>query len=263
MQKLTIVKIGGNVIDNAEACSRFLSTFATLPGAKLLVHGGGKVATDLADKMGLKTQMVNGRRITDKPTLDIATMVYAGLVNKNVVAMLQANQCNALGLTGADAGCVLAHKRPVGEIDYGFVGDVEQVNATQISTFILQGLVPVFAPLTFDQSGTLLNTNADTMASALAVALSTSFEVTLLYCFEKKGVLADPNQDTSVIPFISQTDYAQLKQEGIVSKGMIPKMDNAFEALRKGVTKVIICHAEDLPSYESADSIGTLLSLEV
>ncbi|MES2732902.1 MAG: acetylglutamate kinase [Bacteroidota bacterium] len=263
MQKLTIVKIGGNVIDNAEACSRFLSTFASLSGAKLLVHGGGKVATDLADKMGLVTQMVNGRRITDKPTLDIAIMVYAGLVNKSVVATLQAYRCNALGLTGADAGCVISHKRPVLGIDYGFVGDIDHVDDSQISNFILQGLVPVFAPLTFDGSGILLNTNADTMASALAVALSTSFDVTLLYCFEKKGVLADPSQDTSVIPFISQTDYVQLKEEGTVSKGMIPKMDNAFDALRKGVAKVVICHADDLELYETADSFGTLLSLEV
>jgi len=260
-QVLTIVKIGGNVIDDAEESSRFLAAFATLFGYKVLVHGGGKLATDLADKMGLPTHMINGRRITDKSTLDIATMVYAGLVNKRFVAALQAGGCNALGLTGADAGCILARKREVLDIDYGFVGDIEKVDATRFTEFILQGLVPVLAPLTYNQEGSLLNTNADTMASALAVALAEAFDVSLLYCFEKKGVLADPTQDASVIPFISEVEYAQLKQDGTVSKGMIPKMDNAFDALRKGVDKVIICHASDLNAHPTTESFGTLLSL--
>jgi acetylglutamate kinase len=260
-QTLTIVKIGGNVIDDAEESARFLAAFAALPGYKLLVHGGGKLATDLADKMGLPTQMINGRRITDKPTLDIAIMVYAGLVNKTIVAALQAQGCNALGLSGADGGCILAKKRPVLDIDYGFVGDIEKVNASRFIEFTLQGLIPVVAPLTYSADGTLLNTNADTMASAVAVALSDAFDVTLLYCFEKNGVLSDPSQDQSVIPFISQPDYVQLKQDGTISKGMIPKMDNAFDALRKGVSKVRICHARDLSAHSQTESFGTLLSL--
>lgn len=265
MEQLTIVKIGGNVIDDAEASHRFLTAFAALPGAKLLVHGGGKVATQVAEKLGLPTQMVNGRRITDKPMLDVVTMVYAGLVNKNLVATLQSLDCNAIGLTGADGGSILASKRPVGEVDYGFAGDIEQVNADQIEMWIGQGLIPVFAPITYDAQGSLLNTNADTLASALAVALSEDFEVSLLYCFEKKGVLADPNDDSSVISVIPQAEYGQLKEEGVVSKGMIPKLDNAFAALEKGVAKVIICHADDLKemiqTQLSQHVIGTLLIL--
>ena len=258
---LTLVKIGGNVIDDAPETARFLATFAALPAPKLLVHGGGKMATTLASKLGLPTRMVNGRRLTDQPTLEVAVMVYAGLVNKTLVAALQARQCDALGLTGADAGCVLARQREVRDVDYGFVGDIERINASRITEWIRQGLVPVFAPLTCDTHGTLLNTNADTMAAALSAALAEAFEVTLLYCFEKKGVLADPADDQSVIPFLSETDYAQLKGEGTVSQGMIPKLDNAFDALRKGVSKVIVCHARDLSTHSATESFGTLLSL--
>lgn len=259
-QKLYVIKIGGNVIDNPEACARFLSDFAKIEGAKILVHGGGKVATQIAAKLQIETQMVDGRRITDKPMLDVVTMVYGGLVNKNLVAQLQAGGCNAIGLTGADGGIIRSVKRPVKSIDYGFVGDIEEVNAAQIAALLNSELVPVIAPLTYSSEGLLLNTNADTMASATAVAMAGNFEVNLIYCFEKKGVLSDPDDDLAVIPSLTPASYEEYKSAGVINKGMIPKLDNAFAALTAGVSKVTICHADDLGEAIRA-AAGTTISL--
>lgn len=258
MTPLTLVKIGGNVIDSPDALTRFLTTFAGVPGAKLLVHGGGKVATQMAEKLGIQTTMIDGRRITDQAMLDVVTMVYGGLVNKQIIARLQALEVRAIGLTGADAGIILAKKRAVGTIDYGFVGDIVEVNSGQIQFFLRQDLTPVFAPLTHDGNGSLLNTNADTLASAIAVDMVYHDDVTLIYCFEKKGVLADPNDDESVIAELTPTLYADYKAAGVISKGMLPKLDNAFRALEKGVSRVIICHADDLAQAVNGE-VGTTL----
>ncbi|KAA0990865.1 acetylglutamate kinase [Dyadobacter aurulentus] len=257
---LYIVKIGGNVIDNPEACERFLADFARLDGLKILVHGGGKVATQIAAKLQIETQMVDGRRITDKPMLDVVTMVYGGLVNKNLVARLQALQCNAIGLTGADGGIIRSVKRPLKTIDYGFVGDIEEVNAKQIMALLNSNLVPLIAPLTYSDEGLLLNTNADTMASAIAVAMGGEFGVNLIYCFEKKGVLSDPEDDDSVISNLTPESYESFKSSGAIYKGMIPKLDNAFAALRAGVTRVSICHADDL-LRSTRSAAGTAITL--
>ncbi|WP_460983949.1 acetylglutamate kinase [Spirosoma fluminis] len=246
MQSLTVIKIGGNVIDNPDALARFLSAFSTLTLPKLLIHGGGKVATQVAEKLGIQTTMVDGRRITDQPMLDVVTMVYGGLVNKQIVAKLQALDVNAIGLTGADAGTVLSEKRPVKDIDYGFVGDIKEVDSGRIQYFLRQELTPVYAPITYDETGNLLNTNADTMASAIAVDMVKHNDVTLVYCFEKKGVLADPTDDNSVIAELTPEIYATHKAAGTINKGMIPKLDNAFRALDNGVSKVIICHADEV-----------------
>ncbi|GAB3561654.1 acetylglutamate kinase [Spirosoma luteolum] len=260
MEGLTVLKIGGNVIDNPPALQAFLTAFAGLPASKILIHGGGKVATQMADKLGIETTMVNGRRITDQPMLDVVTMVYGGLVNKQIVAKLQALDVNAIGLTGADASTVLAHKRPVGEIDYGLVGDIDEVDSGQIQFFLRQELTPVFAPLTYSLAGELLNTNADTMASAIAVDLVKHNTVTLVYCFEKKGVLRNPDDDTSVIAELTPSLYDTYKAEGTINKGMIPKLDNAFSALRSGVSRVIICHADEVADA-LAQRAGTTLRL--
>jgi acetylglutamate kinase len=249
-QKLLIAKVGGNIIEQPEQRSNFIKAFSRLSTPKLLIHGGGKTASNIAEKLGIPVQMVDGRRITDKETLDVVTMVYAGLVNKNIVAELQVAGCNALGLTGADSGIVIAHKREAGTVDYGYAGDIDHVNGLRLTNFLNQGLVPVIAPLTLNLQGGLLNTNADTMASAISLALCNTYEVVLLYCFEKKGVLQDPEVDASVISSLNPDQYNQLKKEGIISKGMIPKLDNAFNALRNGVSRVIICHAEDIQNDE-------------
>ena len=260
MNTLTVIKIGGNVIDDSAALNCFLTAFADLPGAKLLVHGGGKIATQVADKLGIQTTMVDGRRITDQPMLDVVTMVYGGLVNKQIVAKLQALEVNAIGMTGADAGTVLAKKRPVKDIDYGMVGDIEEVDSGQIQFFLRQELTPVFAPITYTITGDLLNTNADTMASAIAVDMATHNDVTLIYCFEKKGVLKDPADDSSVINELTPALYADYKAAGTINKGMIPKLDNAFRALENRVLKVIICHADEV-SEAVALGAGTTLKL--
>lgn len=257
---MIIVKIGGNIIDNPEACTAFLKAFAQLPTPKILVHGGGKIATQTAAQLGIETQMVDGRRITDRPMLDVVTMVYGGLVNKNIVAQLQANGCNAIGLTGADGGIIRSVKRPVKTIDYGFVGDIEEVNAGQLQSLLNSGLVPVLAPLTCSREGLLLNTNADTMASATAVALAEAYSVKLVYCFEKKGVLSDPDDDEAVISKLNPTTYAEYKSTGVINKGMIPKLDNAFAALESGVSQVTICHADDLLNAVT-ENAGTVLGL--
>lgn len=259
MNKLTLIKIGGNVIDNPAALSRFLTAFAQLPGSKILVHGGGKIATQVAEKLGIPTTMVDGRRITDQPMLDVVTMVYGGLLNKQIVAKLQALSTNAIGMTGADAGTVLAHKRPVGAIDYGLVGDIDEVDSGQIQFFLRQELTPVFAPITYSKAGELLNTNADTMASAIAVDMIRHNDVTLVYCFEKKGVLTDPADDDSVIAQLTPAGYAEYKAAGTINKGMIPKLDNAFKALQDGVSRVIICHADELAAAVTHGAGTTLL----
>ena len=261
MSNLTIVKIGGNVIDNPDALKRFLTLFAQLPGAKILVHGGGKAATEVAAKLGIETRMVDGRRITDRAMLDVVTMVYGGLVNKQIVAQLQALAVNAIGLTGADASTVLAKKRTVGTVDYGFAGDIVEVDSGQIQFFLRQELTPVFAPLTYDEEGNLLNTNADTMASAIAVDMVLHDTVTLVYCFEKKGVLSNPDDDNSVLAELTPALYAEHKAGGTINKGMLPKVDNAFAALDKGVVRVIICHADDV-AEAVAGRAGTVLKKE-
>ncbi len=261
MNTLTVLKIGGNVIDNPDALKRFLAQFAQLPGAKILIHGGGKVATEVAAKLGIETKMVDGRRITDRAMLDVVTMVYGGLINKQIVAQLQALDVNAIGLTGADASTVLAKKRAVGAIDYGFAGDIVEVDSGQINFFLRQDLTPVFAPLTYDEQGNLLNTNADTMTSAIAVDMVHLDTVTLVYCFEKKGVLSNPDDDNSVIAELTPALYADHKAAGTINKGMLPKLDNAFAALDKGVARVIICHADEV-IQAIAGNAGTVLKRE-
>lgn len=255
--KLNITKIGGNVINDFDTLRAFLATFSQLQGHKILIHGGGKIATEIAKKLGVETNMVEGRRITDEPMRDVVTMVYGGLINKQIVAQLQANNCDAIGLTGADGGVILAKKRPVKTIDYGFVGDIEKVNNDFISNLLQQNKTPVFAPLTFDKSGTMLNTNADTQASAVATAMSSMYEVNLIYCFEKKGVLSDSENDDSVIPQLTPELYEKYKAQGVIYEGMIPKLDNAFAAIKNGVKQVTICHADELLNAVEKGKSGT------
>jgi acetylglutamate kinase len=246
MEKLTIVKVGGKIVEEAESLKQLLSDFSKIEGNKVLVHGGGRSATAMATRLGIESQMVNGRRVTDEETLKVVTMVYGGLVNKQIVAGLQAIGVNALGLTGADLNYMRSEKRPVKEVDYGFVGDVKEVNADLLSDLISKGVVPVLAPLTHDQQGNLLNTNADTIAGEAAKALAKNFDVTLMYCFEKKGVLMNENDDDSVIETITPDLFEKYVQEGIIQGGMIPKLENSFEAIRTGVTKVIITRADHI-----------------
>lgn len=240
MEKLTIVKIGGNIIDSPELLKSFLTDFSNLAGPKMLIHGGGKLATELSGKLGLIPKMIDGRRVTDSETLDVVCMVYAGLINKRLVAALQAQNCPTIGLTGADGRSLLAEKRPSRPIDYGFAGDVKMVNVPFFQNLLNHKLTPVCSPITADANGQLLNTNADTIASEIAKALSGKYEVHLIYCFEKKGVLADVLDENSVIPKIDPNFYSLLKLDGKVHSGMIPKLDNAFESLKKGVSRVII-----------------------
>ena len=237
---LYIVKIGGNIVDNPAMVEDFITHFEKLPSPKLLVHGGGKLATRLSQKLGIESKLIEGRRITSKEELEIVTMVYAGKINKDLVAHLQAKNINALGFTGADANILVAKKRPVKEIDYGFVGDVEKVNTEFLALCLENNIVPVCCAITHDGNGQLFNTNADTIAKELAVGLSESFEVNLMYCFEKKGVLQDAQDDDSVIPIISLSDFENLKAEQIISEGIIPKLTNSFEALKQGVNGVMI-----------------------
>ena len=240
MEKISIIKIGGNIIDNEVHLASFLSAYASVEGKKILIHGGGKLATKMAVDLHIPQQMVDGRRITDAATLKIVTMVYAGYINKNIVAALQSKNVNALGISGADANIIKAHKRIKATTDYGFVGDIDAVDVTKIVELLDAGLSLVVAPITHDGAGQLLNTNADTMAQAIATALSSKYEVSLVYSFERKGVLSDIHNNDSVIPVIHPENYASLKESGQVNEGMIPKLDNAFEALQKGVTRVII-----------------------
>ncbi|MVT39656.1 acetylglutamate kinase [Chitinophaga oryziterrae] len=254
-----VIKVGGNVIDNPELLQRFLKNFAAVPGKKILIHGGGKIATRIGDKLGIESRYVNGRRITDAETIDVVTMVYGGLVNKQLVAKLQANGCNAIGLTGADANIIPAVKRPVKEIDYGFAGDISTVQAAPLKALLEAGLTPVFAPLTHDGKGQMLNTNADTIASSLATALSAYYEVRLIYCFEKKGVLHDANNDDAVINLIDRQIYQELLEDKVLTDGILPKLENAFAAIESGVKEVLIGHADDVLSNTSDTVAGTLI----
>jgi acetylglutamate kinase len=245
--QLSIIKIGGNIIDDDSRLAAFLDNFAAVPGKKILVHGGGKLATKVAEGLGVQQQLVDGRRITDAETLKIITMVYAGTINKNIVAQLQARGCAAIGLTGADGNAILSHKRTNASIDYGYVGDVDAVNASLLTSMLLLDKTLVFAPITHDGKGQLLNTNADTIAQELARGLSANFEVSLIYSFEKSGVLLNADDDASVIGRINAAEYEDLKNRKVIFAGMIPKLDNAFAALRSGVARVIIGRAEELP----------------
>lgn len=244
MEKLTLIKVGGKIVEEQATLSRLLASFAAIPGRKVLVHGGGRSATAMASRLGIESRMVGGRRITDKAMLEVVTMVYAGLVNKNIVAGLQAQGVNALGMTGADMNILLSDKRPVGEVDYGYVGDVRRVDAAALSALIEMGVVPVIAPLTHDGRGSMLNTNADTMAGETAKALASRYEVLLVYCFEKRGVLRDENDDNSVIAEMTRQQFETYRAEGVVQGGMIPKLENAFDAIRHGVREVIITRAD-------------------
>lgn len=255
---LTVVKIGGNIIDSPTELTQFLTDFSKIEGHKILVHGGGKSATKMAESIGLVPQMIEGRRITDAAMLDVVVMIYAGQINKNIVAQLQANNTNAMGFSGADGNLILSEKRNHPTIDYGYVGDVLKVNIPLLETLISSGITPVFCAITHDKKGQLLNTNADTIASELAIALSEIYKVTLNYCFEKPGVLFDAEDDSSVIEKITPELYAKLKNEKAIHSGMIPKLDNCFNSLSKGVQKIKIGHHHML---QNAEAICTIIEL--
>lgn len=246
MEKITVIKIGGNVIDNQIALDRFVAALAAMEGAKILIHGGGKLATRMAERMEIPVQMIDGRRITDKATLDIVTMVYAGLVNKQIVAALQACGCNALGLSGADGNIVRAHRRAPAPIDYGFVGDIDSVDSALLKTLLEAGITPVFSAIMHDGKGSLLNCNADSVATAVALGAAAIAPTDLVFCFEKRGVLRDAEDEDSVIARITAENYTSLKAEGVVKGGMLPKIENALKAVAAGVRSVQIKHADDL-----------------
>jgi acetylglutamate kinase len=257
-KSLSIMKIGGNIIDNPTELTKFLTDFSKIEGNKILVHGGGKSATKMAQSIGLTPKMIDGRRITDQPMLDVVVMIYAGEINKNIVAQLQAYNTNAMGFSGADGNLIQSTKRKHPTIDYGFVGDVKDVNTTLLETLISHGIVPVFCAITHDKKGQLLNTNADTIASELAIATSEVYEVTLNYCFEKAGVLTDVEDENSVIQQINSELYTKLKAEGAIHSGMIPKLDNCFNSLSKGVQKIKIGHHRML---QNKDALHTTITL--
>lgn len=246
MDRITIIKVGGKVVEDAQSLNSLLDQFSKISGNKILVHGGGTTATEIAAKLGIETKMVEGRRITDAAMLDIVTMVYGGLVNKKIVAGLQARNCNALGLTGADLSLIRAKKRTIADIDYGLVGDVEDVNSRELRLLLNENVIPVIAPLTHDGNGQLLNTNADTIASEIACELSRYFSVYLFFCFEKKGVMLDQNNETSMIYELDYALFQEYKAEGIINSGMIPKLENGFNAKKKGVKEVLITNAENI-----------------
>ncbi|GAA0749445.1 acetylglutamate kinase [Gaetbulibacter jejuensis] len=257
MKTLKVIKIGGNIIDNEDVLQAFLKDFSTIEEPKLLVHGGGKLATKLANQMQVEVKMIDGRRITDAETLDIITMVYAGKINKNIVAQLQANNCNAIGFSGADGNTIVSDKRPVKTIDYGFVGDVKQVNTTTLELLLENDATPVFCAITHDKNGQLLNTNADTIASELAISLSQIFKTELYYCFEKNGVLKDINDDHSVIESITSKSVQQLIDNQIISEGMLPKINNCMHAVNHNVQKVCIGKPEML--FDKNSTYTTIL----
>lgn len=248
METLSIIKIGGNVIDKPDYLEIFLNDFHKVKGAKILIHGGGVIANNMAQKLGIETKMHQGRRITDFETLKLVTMVYAGWVNKSIVAMLQKLGVNSIGLSGADANCIPSIRRDPKPIDFGYVGDVDKdnINTNFFNSLLENDLCPVLSAITHDQKGSLLNTNADTIASSIAVAMREHYIVKLIYCFEKEGVLYDPDDENSLIPIITKEEYIKLRAEGVITKGMIPKLDNAFEALEKGVSEVYIKNAKNL-----------------
>jgi len=260
MENLTIIKIGGNIIDNEEKLLSFLKDFAGVEGKKILVHGGGKLVTKMAIKLGIPQQLIEGRRITDAETLKLVTMVYAGYINKNIVAQLQLHNCNAIGLTGADGNSIQAHKRNHPQIDYGFVGDIDSVNTELLQLLLGKNMALIFAPLTHDKNGQLLNTNADTVAQEIAKALCASYDVSLIYSFEKNGVLENIEDNNTVIKQINQENYKILKQAGIIFAGMIPKLDNAFTALSIGVKKVVIGKAEHIHQLIKGESGTTIIN---
>lgn len=261
MKTLYIIKIGGNIIDSETGLNSFLNDFAKIEGLKLLVHGGGKLATELATKLNIQTTMVKGRRITDAETLKVTTMVYAGIVNKTIVAKLNAGDCNAIGISGADGKCIPSKRRPVLDIDYGFVGDIleEKINITFFQDILEHGITPVICSISSDNHGQLLNINADTIASALAISLSEFYDVKLIYCFEKKGVLLNKEDETSVIKKLNTSLYEELRSKNIVAEGMIPKLDNAFRAQHEGASAVTIGHANDLLSITNLQHAGTII----
>jgi acetylglutamate kinase len=259
MDKLFVIKIGGNIVDDDAKLTSFLESFARIEEHKILIHGGGKVATKIGNLLGIESKYIDGRRITDAATVDLVTMVYAGLINKKIVARLQQHSCNALGVTGADGNLIPAVKRPVKEIDYGFVGDVKSEMVNPDSWAINSGFTPVAAPITHDENGQLLNTNADTIAQEVAKAISNVFEVSLIYSFEKSGVLLDVNDENTLIKKMSAEYYSELKEKGNIFAGMIPKLDNAFSALKSGVKKVVIGKAENLQALiEGSDGTSII-----
>jgi acetylglutamate kinase len=263
MQQLFVIKIGGNVIDDENKLSAFLKNFAAINNKKILIHGGGKIATKIGDKLGIESKYIDGRRITDAETIDLVTMVYGGLVNKKIVAKLQSLNCNAIGLTGADANLIPAIKRPVTKegIDFGFAGDLDssKLKAQSFKLLLQSDFIPIIAPLTHDGKGQILNTNADTIASSIAVALSKLYDVRLIYCFEKKGVLENVNDENSAIPLITKEIYQQLKNDNKLFDGILPKIDNAFAAINSGVKEVLIGHADDVLQNVTEQTTGTLI----
>ncbi len=262
MNKLYIIKIGGNVLDDEKSLKTFLKDFASIQAPKILIHGGGKIATKLGEQLGIESNYIKGRRITDAATLDLVTMVYGGLVNKQIVAQLQALHCNALGLTGADGNMIKAIKRPVREVDFGFVGDItaESVNSTLLYFLLKQNIIPVFAPLTH-ADGSILNTNADTIASVLAISLSKHFDTRLIFCFEKTGVLRDVKKEDSVITNLNKITYEKLLKEGCFHDGILPKLENAFTAIHSGVKEVLIGEHTNLLANTGYETKGTLITL--
>ncbi|MEO1259083.1 MAG: acetylglutamate kinase [Bacteroidota bacterium] len=253
MQPLTILKIGGKLLDDEKQLSSALADFANISTKKILVHGGGKRANELCRQIGIQPNMWNGRRLTDAPTLEVVTMVYAGLINKQVVALLQSLQCNAMGFSGTDGNLIYAKKRAAAAVDFGYAGDVEKVNTHLLMTLLKNGITPVFCAITHDGKGQLLNTNADTIATELAAALTPHFAITLKYCFEKKGVLLHPQDDSSFMDKIDMEGYQQFKDSGIISAGMIPKLDNAFTAKKAQVDKVVICGTSGIKANEGTE----------
>lgn len=256
--KLQIVKIGGNIIDDEKLLADFLSDFSKIDDLKILVHGGGKLASKMNDKLGIETVMNEGRRITSQENLEVVTMIYGGLISKKITAKLQANSCNAIGISGADGNCILAKKRPVKSIDFGFVGDIESVNTSVISTFLNNNIVPIFSAICHDGNGQLLNTNADTIASEIAIAMSNIYETELIYCFEKNGVLKDVSDENSVIRHIDNAAYKTLKTEKVISEGMLPKLENCFYALNNKVQKVSIGNQKMITDNNSICTTITL-----
>ncbi|MDR2086936.1 MAG: acetylglutamate kinase [Dysgonamonadaceae bacterium] len=255
MNQLTIIKVGGKIVEDPESLKTLLNNFALIAGNKILIHGGGRSATDIGEKLGIETKMIDGRRITDRETLKVITMVYAGLINKNIVAQLQAMRLDAVGLTGADMNLILSSQRPVESIDYGYVGDIKDVNVPVLAELLEQDYIPVLAPITHNGKGQLLNTNADTIAAEVAKALAYTFNVRLVYCFEKRGVLLNENDENSIIKELDRELFERYKQKGIIKSGMIPKLENAFRAIAAGVKEIIITCAEDMNSGK-----GTFIS---
>ena len=259
-ESLSVIKIGGKVVEDPEQLTAFLKSFSALKGNKLLVHGGGKWVTEMSQRLGIPVNMIEGRRVTDASTLEVVKMMLAGVANKNIVSMLQGFGCNAIGLTGADGNTIVAKKRPLKNgIDFGFVGDVEKVNNTTIGRLLHAGLIPVFAAMTHDGQGNLLNTNADTIASTVAVGMAVDYDVELSFCFELDGVLKDINDKSSVIANINSANFNELKSNGIINSGMIPKIDNAFDALHAGVRAVRIMNSRHLEELVNGQAVGTLI----